>query len=332
MDFYKAPIATGTNTFVAHLSGSISTNGLLMYQGYPAIFLNLTDQTGHQLSNKWYEVVIFTQASGATPSGGAAITNHIPVETAWPTNGTIYTQFGICYMPVFGNPSNGGQGASEIQQLMETIYGYAKTRGEGVHPDSGDGTLPIQMLNQTSFSIYLTSVLRADKVRNFYYFGHGGPDGFGHGPDTGQTLISDLKFVLGNNWDPAKGTNGPAPHPYRFVFLDGCKTADGNLCQAFGIPKIKNMSTNDFANRGMRYRAFMGWTGKLKLGFAEKLDNQYVTFMTRFWEGWVEKGFTLRQAHTWASTDGGTLSAPYPWAKHLVIYGYEGLLWQDTDP
>jgi len=56
-----------------------------------------------------------------------------------------------------------------------------------------------------------------------------------------------VQALLRNNLnDPLKGTN---MHPYRFVFLDGCNTADGNWPQAFGIPKKKGMVIIDFTEK-----------------------------------------------------------------------------------
>ena len=340
IDFYKSPLATGATNYVTTLSGTIDGNGFLSYQGYPSIFLNLTDQSGNQLPNRWYELVVFTQPSGASQqAAGPGTTNRVWVEPVWPTN-SYRTQFGIGYMPVFGNPVGGNVSAGVLQALVQAIYTAAETRpnGLGVHPLSGSSQAPLELLNQTSFTTLLTSVLRDDDVRNFYYFGHGGPTSYGAGAASGYTSISDLKFVLGNNFtNPLLGTNGaPTPHPYRFVYIDGCKTADGNLCKAFGIPKIMNMSTNDFINRGMRYRAYMGWTGYLVTGIGNNIDQQYVAFMEHFYDGWktpINGHYrTLREAHTYASNLGGTLSQPLPWAKNLVIYGYEGLLWPDTLP
>ena len=140
--------------------------------------------------------------------------------------------------------------------------------------------------------------------------------------------------MLGNNFgNPLNGTNA---HPYRFVFLDGCQTADGNLCKAFGIPKISNMNTNDFLLRGLRYRAFLGWSGYQIIAVGG-INNQHVTFIGDFFEGWKTPKNdgsyrTLREAHHYAAFQKDTATAPLSFAKNLIIYGYEGLRWSDTLP
>jgi hypothetical protein len=42
--------------------------------------------------------------------------------------------------------------------------------------------------------------------------------------------------------------------PYRFVFLDGCNSADGNWCIAFGIER-KKVPTAEYTKRGIPQRA-----------------------------------------------------------------------------
>ena len=355
IDIYKEPPANGGTNFFGWVSGVIDTNGFISYQGYPKFLVNLTDQSGNPLPSKWYDIVVFTQAAGVSQQGiptGPASTNRIWVEPPWPTNSitTWRTQFGIGYMPVFGNPTGTGNiPAGDLEGVVKAAYSAAEGRPPlFVHPQSGSWAAPLELWNQGGFTTLLTTILRADEVRNFYYLGHGNPNFIGSfsppppgKPGGGGIRIPELNFVLGNNFaNPLNGTNGaPSPHPYRFVWLDGCTTADGNLCKAFGIPKIQNMNTNDFLLRGLRYRAFLGWNGYVvvKVGV---VNLPLFNFMSDIWEGWrtpiitnsTTYWRTIREAHSYAALQRDTKTNALPFAKNLIIYGYEGLKFPDTLP
>src|SRR5205085_1683427 len=49
--------------------------------------------------------------------------------------------------------------------------------------------------------------------------------------------------------------------PYHFVFLDGCETAKGKWCEAFGIDRIQTTSAGYVTNNSPT-QAFLGWTEK----------------------------------------------------------------------
>ncbi len=165
-------------------------------------------------------------------------------------------------------------------------------------------------------------------TRNLYYFGHGSAERFGYSHDTNQQInLGDLNRILKNAPDPLKGTNG---HPYRFVFLDGCKTANGGLAPAFGIPK-GNVSATEFSTkRGLRLRAFLGWDKNCTVGWAA-FDQQHNTFIGSFFDKWAhatdEAGLPLGAQ--------GAINAANPllWNQkpHLVIHGCPDLPWMDDD-
>ncbi|HEY5298375.1 MAG TPA: hypothetical protein VIK59_10660 [Verrucomicrobiae bacterium] len=118
----------------------------------------------------------------------------------------------------------------------------------------------------------LVNVLSNPQYRNFYYFGHGAPDRIGgdittfdsSNNPTGATEFPGSKAHLMSQDVPDKITvNNPLGACfYRFVFLDGCNTANGDLPDAWGIGK----ATNDLAyynspgnTRHLRPSAFVGW-------------------------------------------------------------------------
>jgi hypothetical protein len=68
--------------------------------------------------------------------------------------------------------------------------------------------------------------------RDLVYFGHGGPNGIGYNPANTNRYITSTEIANRLHTIPAGQTNW---HAFRFVFLDGCSTAKGNLPEAFGI-------------------------------------------------------------------------------------------------
>jgi hypothetical protein len=113
---------------------------------------------------------------------------------------------------------------------------------------------------------YLAS--SSPQYENFYYFGHGNSSVISAYNGTGSAITgTQIAYALGNvplsypnpnsaydnssfpaSFSPTVNPSiqRVALHPYRFVFLDGCNTGAGNLCESFGIPAI-TVSTNFFA-------------------------------------------------------------------------------------
>ena len=266
-------------------------------------------------------------------------TNFIWAEQPWPTNTfqNLNTQFTIGYQPIFGDPSGGGLNAVALQAMIEAWYSATEARdggsqsgGLGAAP--GDSQNPFELNTQLNYTTLLT-YLHHEEVRNLYYFGHGAPDFIGQkktNPPKYLT-IADLNVGLGNFPRYPQYHD----HPFRFVFLDGCNTAKGDLCNAFGIPKQKNMPNTAFVNKGLRYRAFVGWKTYLIAGWAGAPNNAHLNFMANLLGTWPQinqatgEPYTLRGAIDTAAT-----GAAYRITtdKDLVIYGYEGLWFDDTIP
>lgn len=111
------------------------------------------------------------------------------------------------------------------------------------------------------------------RFRNFYYHGHGGPNIIGsdvHTFDTnnlvtgGTTLPGSKAYLTSQSVSNELTFNRySGAHPYRFVWLDGCSTANGNWPGAFGMGKGTNSAssyTNSVTNpQHRRPSAFVGW-------------------------------------------------------------------------
>ena len=87
-------------------------------------------------------------------------------------------------------------------------------------------------------SAYLKLYLSNTNSRNFFYRGHGGSDSVGY------VSASALAKVI--------------KHRYRFVLLQACSTADGQLDHAFGIKGPGQLDIPYYQKSGVRPASFMG--------------------------------------------------------------------------
>ncbi|MBF8297251.1 MAG: hypothetical protein HW389_3796 [Bacteroidetes bacterium] len=145
----------------------------------------------------------------------------------------------------------------------------------------------------------------------------------------------DLNTLILNNDNSGNAYGGPNLHPYRFVFLDGCKTAGGKLSDAFGIPSKRNMPTKQFTDQGMRFRTFLGWKSTQVAAFAQIPLIEHFNFVGGLCDKWAEPlqlPRTLQAAKDAAQAVAGPNNSRWSGADDLVIYGYKDLLWQDTNP
>jgi hypothetical protein len=166
----------------------------------------------------------------------------------------------------------------------------------------------------------LRTLLTNRNCRNFYYNGHGGPNNFGYFMNT-SALTADLKH-----------------QPYRFVFLDGCFTANGGLSGAFGIGFSQEVDIDVFQKSKSRPRAFLGYSKKVYYyegggnffdsdtggTYSQRVRPEIHEFLTNF-EFYWSFGYGLYLALDNAIYD--TPSLPDIWqnGKALKLFGYYDL-------
>ena len=328
---YHVDIYDESGFQIVSLNGTNDAQGFITYGGARGFRVPNYDANGNQYSDLFHTVIVQTTAAGQNLAPATATaTNFIWMETPWPTNtaNNLNTRFAIGYMTMYGAPGGGNQAAAALQTMVEDVYTAAEARNSYTVVRGNSGA-PFEMSAQSHFT-ELLSDLRLNEVRNLYYFGHGSPDWIGvKNPKAGILKyigLDELYLFLNNK------PNAPSSprHPFRFVFLDGCATAAGDLCKTFGIPKTQNMSANDFFLKGLRYRAFMGWDNKQKIDFVKAINQTHTEFVANFFLEWTfpdENGNdqTLDRAKAIA---GGTWSE----LSHLIVYGYKGLSFYDTIP
>jgi hypothetical protein len=146
-----------------------------------------------------------------------------------------------------------------------------------------------------------------------YFFGHGTTYSFGIPNPVNPVdhiTYSDLVATLFNFPASRIPTNS---HPYKFVFLDGCLTGGGPLCEAFGIPSGQ-YSTNFFNNSGVRNRAYIGYTKEVSFN-----PDQWAfraNMLATFWSNWFVAGHSIHYMVTNAQA-----YLPAPMDSSAIIYG-----------
>jgi hypothetical protein len=196
--------------------------------------------------------------------------------------------------PAVDAPSSGGLGG---------LCGYlpAQTNADAVLPDfSGD-------------------------TRNFFFEGHGQDTTLGNdippgNPNSVAINLGTLKGLLQNGWFGGVPDPQPLPafwkadHPYRFVFLDACHTAESPAwSETFGIPRL--ITYNDLAVGQRPVQAFVGWKGAPRAPDNPTDWYNYSETLGFIYDGWMS-GSALVNILSMASKPDpygdGSLILPWP--------------------
>ena len=172
-------------------------------------------------------------------------------------------------------------------------------------------------------------------VRNWYYYGHGGPNEIGcdrhtfdtNGAVAGSALTSTQSRSRFVSWEVWRVTRGIR---YRFVFLDGCDTALGNWPATFNISKqTNNLAFYQNHPKHPRPSAFVGW-GTEPGGEGWGTIEHYWQFRSA-WMGYWANSFPAMSL-TDALVNGNRYT---PWidedlfGKSIRVYGYTVLKIED---
>jgi hypothetical protein len=173
-------------------------------------------------------------------------------------------------------------------------------------------------------------------MRNFYYHGHGGATSIGcdrhiittNGLATGGVFQHRGSKSQMQNWQIAKKTKY---NRYRFVFLDGCSTATGDLPNAFNISKqTNNVAFYENHQKHPRPAVFVGWNQTV--GGDPTWGSAYnrLTFQG-FWMGrWANTSPmpSIVDAIDVANQAAGWITPQKLWGA-LRIYGYQQMTIRD---
>lgn len=250
------------------------------------------------------------------PNGGsskASATNAWAMEPSWyPT-----PNWAIAYSPLSPNDPVttleiekmmiGGDGGA-YGGVVSTIGNYGL--GAPMSPGNVSQSSAFEMADTNSRAQFL-GYMAQSPYRQFYFFGHGGPSGFG---TTGAVITSrDVQNDLGNFMHTAKPILN---HPYRLVFVDGCLAGSGTLCENFGIPAV-TVNTNYFLTMGVWSRSFLGF--QKKVSFNPQQWTWRALMLGGFFDDWMQRN-TLQFCVTNAQA-GAHSSGQQPMDSTAVIFG-----------
>jgi len=186
---------------------------------------------------------------------------------------------------------DGGGGSADYYDSTFNQFSYAPLGQSGIAGYIPDQTKVQGLID--SLSDYFT--------RNFYFDGHGGTDNLGDGPNRGLVRIDvdSVANALGNSYQDYQLVRG---HPYRFVFLNACDTADNNRwCHAFGVWS-SILTADDITDWPDGAQAFVGFHGEVRGASSDEEWRQLSQTYTVFFGAWMQ-GYTLDQCVKFASSN-----------------------------
>lgn len=172
----------------------------------------------------------------------------------------------------------------------------------------------------------LSNDLSNVQVTHFYYYGHsdGNAIGFSESTPNNGLTWQDFKLAFDNGFkvDNRTGTLVfRVKKPFRFVFIDGCNSANGKFPEVFGIPS----APDNPGARNYSRRAFMGWKTTTQDSIA---NNSYQKFSERFWLAWLDENQSYERPVRLARDIAGQQS-PSVNAQALEIFGNPDLTWRE---
>ncbi len=206
------------------------------------------------------------------------------------------------------------------------------------------GTNVYSQTDRNTSWLNLKSALYQPGYRNFYYFGHGNANSIGcdlHTYDssnnvTGGAILPGSKAYLTSQWvhDNVTFNEYGGVHRYRFVFLDGCRTANGDWPDAFGIGKNGYTTTSWYKSSSntqhIRPCAFVGWNQTVGGRGWGTVQGQW-TFISDWMGNWANGGpyvAGLQNALQSGNSAAGWID-PGKFNGANVVYGYQEMLMED---
>lgn len=272
--------------------------------GFINFVWNLTDFDGNPVNDEIIDQVVTLfpygslGAAQAAASPSASTTVRTTKENAWSQDDFIVAW--------------GDTGSQSLLNDIETvmIVGVVSILDDLFRPDPyfmSPGNVPygsvFKLTPQSKPS--LLSYFADPIYRNFFWFGHGNGSDIGYSENVngnrGDRVVSistaEIKNATGNR-------GGRRPHPYRFVFLHCCLSAEGGMPTVFGIDEVAR-TTSYYANKGRRAGAFVGVKEICSIPAFNMLG--YGESITEFFAAWMDD----------APLNAALLFAQRPWVPGL---------------
>jgi hypothetical protein len=302
--------------------------------------VDATDQNGYPLTTDYLDVVLTvwppappappppagappfkfkladaTERSAASSGSGSSAKKRLFYEQYYDND----VQFELAYQLIFGTGQSLNQ--ETIQTMIDAVFSAMSLFRNPQHGGNFGGEFTLQGTNDWSV---LTNDLANAGVHDFFYFGHGWDSGIGY-TNAGLNLTpSALQSVLGNH--VAGFINR---HSYRFVFLDGCLTGNGDFPQAFGMTK-NPLPLVYYQFNNQRLRAMLCWSDKKLIGLIGGVNSYHISFITDFFQNWAGMGpndprpITIQKAVDNATTSPS--GAVNPVGYGINVFGSKDLL------
>lgn len=253
-------------------------------------------------SERYFDFVVTTeyddglaraQKNGPEPQGAASSTSGAKRTYRQTDNWTSKGMWVVANQQAW----EGTLGSDMLDIASDGFAGMAEGFGLTVRPTRPSGesfrigygdSIPASTRNSQWAS--LRSALYHQESRNFFYLGHGSPNGIGAG--VSNRFISAFEISTNLHTLPAGQTNR---HGYRFVFLYGCETASGTLPESFGIIHKEDVPGIDYANAGLTPGTFVGWNHKQSAAIAASIFTDNAYFLQHFQYEWMN-GFGVNDA------------------------------------
>jgi hypothetical protein len=277
-----------------------------------------------------HQPISMTSATGVvTPNGSSSAASGSTGTTVWREAPWNSGEIVLARQKLIGTAGLFFDGT--VANLLANINNLVASAQDSVTGDRStyQNSVLLMQHNGDFNSVNVALASTSPDTREFYFWGHGSPNGnsigFREGTPNDGIKANDLKVLLGNYYLPIVG-NSPQKiithKPFDMVFLDGCMTGLGSLPEAFGIPKaVGGVTYND---NHKHKRAFMGWGGTISLSI---LDTESLNWSLAFWSAWLEnpnsETIIQAQAAAFAAHPSGGSGAP------MRTYGNLSLKWAD---
>ncbi len=306
---WTVSIYSASNQLLRVYNGS-TTNGVI------EAFWDGKDTNGVQFTGPFVQLqvqAISTLGGLALPAvtmtNAAGLIVYVEIPIPDPEQGYM-----VSYQPLFEGFT---QGEIDFQNMITQVAQFVASPGQYHLVGDGTGYSATTQIEDTldSWSAWKTSV--RNDAANVFYFGHGSPISIGtsaNNPSQGVHLGNMMPFLENIV------TNGVFvfARPYRFVFLDGCNTAKGTWCLAFGMVPFQ-VSASQYVSHGLKPRAFMGWNDVKFVSFAGRFLADHGNFVVNFFSRWSTQPLGVQDAANQSLPVG--FSAP-------VFFGSTDLVWQ----
>ena len=270
---YQIDVFINTNTYIGSFTNYI-TNGVESFYWYPE---------GDGFTNDEFRCEFYVQEhSGAAPNGNgpggaggsAQNTNH------WYAREVPFTDSGR--MVVAFAPPTGSSTITAKAELM-VRNGVLNAAPYNFSPPNDPNVLAVQLTAGNKAAIL--GFLGDYDYRYCYIFAHGDQQSFGPFMNPDATIKKNEIIVATQNLLYALPPK--AAHPFKFVWIDGCETAKGNLCEAFGIPtgQRANFDFHGPTGNNLHSRAFLGAYENYTYNYAT-MDTKRANMLQTFWQDW----------------------------------------------